>query len=334
LYYSDKMQGTDFQYIRDLERYTAEFEIHTDNFDPEYPSTLESLKLQDQQIWLKRDDELELGCSKQRSIVYMIGKYLEMGKTKFVVSSSGNAALVSAYIGLHSYSDVEEVKILLSEQISDSKLTKMLKSLHLEDELTVEDLREGPQLEKVKFEFSVNPKQQAFQLEKEGWTNLRGSTDDLAIIGFKTIANEIIHELGQNKPDAVFIAASSGTTALGIYQGFSELSIYPQIHVVQTTKTYALLKKLKNIDLPIEPEHPAESIIDVIGHRRKTIETIISESKGDGWVIDVEECIEARRELRNEYNVTTGYDSALTWAAYKKAVESQKFQNPVLVFTG
>lgn len=334
LYDQNIMQTPIAQYTTDLERYTSEFEILPDNFTPEYPSPIDKIKVGKDNVWIKHEDLLSLGCAKERSIVYMIAKYLEMGRTMFTVSSSGNAALVAAYIGMHANTEIEEIQVLLSDKISDSKLERIITFLGLEDEVSIEDFREGLSFEKVTFTFCENPKQVAFQLEKQGYVNLRGSTDDLATIGFKTISYEISKQLEETLPDAIFIPASSGTTVVGIYEGFKDLGWNPEIHVVQTTKAYALVKKIKNIHFPVEPEHPAESIIDVIGHRRKQIEEIITNSRGNGWVITAEECISAKKELFRQYNITAGYDSALTYAAYLKSVQEKKYKNPVLVFTG
>jgi threonine dehydratase len=182
-----------------------------------YPSPLEKLDMLNESFYLKRDDLLELGCSKQRSLVLMIDSYVKSGVQKFAVSSSGNAALVSAYVAIHN-PGIKELKILLSGHetlgISDYKLSKFIQVLGLS--ISVGELRKGYIYKNIEFVLSDNPKQQAFLLAQGGYVNLRGSTDDTALEGFQSIGYELAKEIAC---DAVFIPASSGTTAIGVYRG-------------------------------------------------------------------------------------------------------------------
>jgi threonine synthase len=265
-----------------------------------------------------------------------------------------------------------KLKIFLSNQISDEKLQKFIDKLKIESSVSV--LRGGGSFGNVEFNLSVNPKQQAVQLGNKGWINLRGSQDDIALIGFRTIAYELISS--GEEFDAVFVPASSGTTALGIYQGFQEFNLFPQMHVVQTTDVHALVKRIAHwtslptqADLPayaeataggpdvnkvtlnksaadlsaeasniekqstLERQAKAESIVDMIGLRRLQIEEMIKGSNGAGWIISNDEVEKAKRELAS-LGVEASYDSALTFAAFKKATKNKKFRNPAMVFTG
>lgn len=317
------------QYITEL--YNISSKILQKPAIHEYPSPLYKYNYNDLTFYVKHEDKLALGCAKQRSIFYMLDQSTQRGNKRYSVSSSGNAALVAAYFARRSTNLVDDLKILLSVGISDYKLNNFIKYLSLN--ITVNELRKGIQVNNITFDLSPNPKQRAFQLEKEDYTNLRGSTDDDALTGFKSIGIEIATEL-ETAADAIFVAASSGTTAQGIYQGFLDIKQKPAMHIVQTTKVNALVKKIIKNKFDLETEHPAESIVDVIGHRRKSIENIIHESGGAGWIISAEECKKAKEELLKQFNIEASYDSALTYAAFKKAREIYKFQNPVLVFTG
>jgi threonine synthase len=292
-----------------------------------YPSPVQLTRINDLAISFKYDGGLQLMCSKQRSLSYMIAKYIEMGKTNFVVSSSGNAALVSCYVALR-YKEIK-LKVFLSKQISDEKITKFITLLHMD--ATVANFRKGGRYGNIEFDLSDNPKQKAFKLGNEGWVNLRGSQDDLALVGFRSIAYELVEMSDQW--DAVFVPASSGTTALGIYQGFREAGLNPAMHIVQTTKVNALVKRVALDRGAAETEHPSESIVDIVGHRRTQVEEMITASNGGGWIISKDEVEEAQHDLFVA-GILASYDSALTYAAFKKASKIKRFNNPVMVFTG
>ncbi len=294
-----------------------------------YPSPLELVDINRKKLALKRDDKLQMGCSKERSIIPLIDHYLQKGADRFTVSSTGNAALVAVYAALRD-KRIKHLHVFFSTSISDKKLASILRLLPL---LKISDIRNNIAYQNITFQLCENPKQEAFQLVRQGYINLRGSTDDLALEGFKSIAYELHEQC--NQVEHVFIPASSGTTAMGVFQGFQGIGCMPQIHVVQTTKVHALLKRVARDHAgEAESEHPAESILDIIGHRRAEIEHVISHTQGRGWIITARSCKIAQHELQERFGITTSPDSALTYAAYKQAIEHQELKNAVLLFTG
>jgi threonine dehydratase len=293
-----------------------------------YPSEVDTINFNNQEVYLKRDDLLDLKCSKQRSMTLLVDYYLKRGDGKFCIASTGNAALVAAFIA-NKDERIKDLKVFLSDiSIVQEKIEKFIKFLKLPT--TPDKFRKGFKYKNVEFIFSPNPKQRAFGLIKEGYVNLRGSTDDIAIEGFKSIAYELASQI--QDIDAVFIPASSGTTVKGISEGFLDLGLNPQIHVVQTSKVSTLVKRIAP-SVELEPDHPASSIMDVVGHRRLDIEQIIKKSRGNGWIINKAETLIAYGELR-KMGILTSADSALTFAAFKRTNFIHKFKKPVLIFTG
>lgn len=296
-----------------------------------YPSPVVSIISHGTNVYLKRDDLLQLGCSKQRSIPLMIYHYLLQGMDKFCISSSGNAALVSAFCTMQT-SMIKSMLVYLSTNISDAKLQKFID--HLELDCDTDDLREGNfTMDNLVIRLVDNPRQEAFSQGQFGYVNLRGSMDDSALTGFASITDELIQQVGPDI-DAIFVPSSSGTTAQGIYQGFLNYGLKPEMHVVQTSKVKALIGNFQSQNqVDTETNHPSESIVDIIGHRRKQIHQIISESKGFGWIINSQEVINAKNELES-HGIYTSFDSALAYAAYLKACTTNRFEKPVLIFTG
>lgn len=260
----------------------------------------------------------------------MLYEYLKKGFTKFVISSSGNSGMVAAHCAMKTNANFDLV-VYLSEYISNLKLGEFLNTLGIAE--VQNELRAKKKFVKnnVTLILTENPKQQAFMKVTENFVNLRGSTDALAPVGFRTIADELIPQLG-NSIDAVFIPASSGTTALGVYEGFKFHGLNPQIHVVQTTKVNSLVKGIAET-AEVEIEHPSEAIVDLVGHRKDEIQEIIRSSRGKGWVINSSEVEYAKLHL-SKTGIEVSYDSALGVAAFAKAVKEQKFRNPVILCTG
>ena len=291
------------------------------------PSPLQEIIYQGQKLLLKRDDLLQLGCSKQRSIPYMIYLYLLKQEKRFIVSGSGNSGLVSAYCALNCR-EIEEMQICFAKTISDVKLQRFIDKLKLN--YTPSDFRKGDiHLNNIIVKLVEDPRQEAFNLSKLGYINLRGSTDDNAILGFKSIADEIFTQT-ETKISSLFVPASSGTTAIGIYEGFLAHSLNPKMNIVQTTKINTLIRNITKSTIS-EDSHPSESIVDYIGHRRPQIEKIITESKGNAWVISSQEVQDAKEILQNQYGINTSFDSALSFAGY---IKSNRNENALLIFTG
>lgn len=298
--------------------------------------------------YLKRDDKLDLKCSKQRSIPIQIQYHLSNNKKNFVVSSTGNAALVSIYCALNN-PEIKKMDVFFSnygEGLSNDKIVKLEKLLNLDlskiqknikNDFTYR-LNDTPTGKEITIHLDKNPKQRAYQLStKEGYVNLRGSVDDAAVLGFKTIAYEVYNQLEEsvdlNSTINIFVPASSGTTALGVYEGFKELGFIPKINVVQTTKVHSLIKRIYKETYDREEVHHANSILDIIGHRRSDIESIIDVAKGEPWIISDKECVDSYKELKS-LGVSTSYDSTLTYAALKKSGKINTTEKNILIFTG
>ncbi len=296
-------------------------------FNLEYSaSPLQKLILNNNLIYLKRDDLLPLKCTKQRSIIPLIYHYLKSGYSKFVVSGSGNSGIVSSFCALRS-PEIKEMQVLLYIGISDTKLSTLIDRLELDT--TPNELRENGYSESnLDIKIVKDPRQEAFSLGKNGYINLRGSTDDYALLGFETISYEIGSEF--NTSTEIYIPASSGTTALGIFNGFLKTNNLPKFNIIQTTKANALVKNFFN-EIQIEVNHPSEAIVDIIGHRRSQIESIIKESSGKAFIINIQEVKAAYSQL-TKAGINTSFDSALTLAAYiKNPVKSGKH---ILICTG
>ena len=269
------------------------------------------------ELRLKREDLHPYGSHKGRSIPIMIKRYADGGHGNFCISSSGNAALAAIY-AVKKLNEKEEKKITL----------RVFVGRHIqEDKLNL--LREaGNNLDNISIEQVATPKQTAFQMDKDGKAkNLRQSTDDTALIGYETLANELadIKNLA-----TVFIPTSSGTTAQALHQEFTKLNLNPQIHIVQTPACHPLVD-----DSPTGTSM-ANAIVDKIGYRKVAVQKAMRDSGGKGWIATDNDIAEIKWLIKEKENLDISANSALSVAGLKLALQNNRhFNGPVVcILTG
>ncbi len=268
------------------------------------------------EVYLKREDQHKYGSHKGRSLPLMIKKYFkEENQTEFVISSSGNAALAAVEaVQAHNRNNDSKLRltVFVGQNINPQKMKKLITII--EDPL-------------IKLEQTENPKQSAFQMDKDSKAkNLRQSTDDAALEGYFELAEELdkIPNLS-----AIFIPTSSGTTAQALGEAFVKLSQKPQIHIVQTTSCHPIAsviarneeretkQSISNTDTSI-----ADAIVDRIAHRKEKVVEVIKNSCGSGWIVTDEEIKNAIKLVKDACNLAISPNSALSVAGLAKAVQN------------
>ncbi len=263
-------------------------------------------------LYLKREDLHPYGSHKGRSIPVMIEKYIQEGWQKFCISSSGNAALAAIYSikDLNKKQDQQNtLHIFVGNHIQPEKLERLEQIKEKDKNITIEKVS--------------NPKQSAFQMDKKGEAkNLRQSTDDTALIGYQTLADELSQI--QNLT-AVFIPTSSGTTAQGLYNGFKKHGFNPQIHIIQTPKCHPLVD-----NSPIGTS-VANAIVDTVGYRKEAIQKILQETGGKGWIAEDKDIVEAQLLVKEKEGLDISPNSALSLAGLNLAIKNGlKFKGSVV----
>ncbi len=236
-----------------------------------------------QDLYLKREDVMpDYHSHKGRSIPLMIGAYYEQGVRDFCISSSGNAAIAAAtYIKNYNTQNPAKpisLQIFIGKHIAREKLTTLFALTQQNSHIHIAQ--------------TDNPKQSAFLLDKQGLSkNLRQSTDDLALIGYHTLAKELsaIPNLS-----AVFIPTSSGTTAQGLFEGFKKIGINPEIHIVQTPACHPF------IDSKQTGHSMAHAIVDMVGNRKNYIMQTLHDSHGSGWIATDEDILQIQKIITEE----------------------------------
>lgn len=254
-------------------------------------------------LYLKREDLHPYGSHKGRSIPVMIEIYIKEGSKDFCISSSGNAALAAIYTikDLNQKSGNQNtLHVFVGNHIKPEKLERLEQTKANDENIIIEKVN--------------NPKQSAFAMNKENKAkNLRQSTDENALIGYQTLADEL-SQLQNLK--AVFIPTSSGTTAQGLYESFRKNNLNPQIHIVQTPKCHPL------VDSSPIGNSIANAIVDTVGYRKEAIQKILQETAGKGWIAEDKDIIDSQKQIKETEGLDISPNSALSIAGLNLALKA------------
>lgn len=302
-----------WKYIND-DQIADKFKLSLNEGDT--PFTL--CKIDNLDVGLKHEYQNPNLSFKDRSLAYQLSYYLAHNLKNFVISSSGNAAVSAAAYLTASGLDFS-LDIFVADQISEKKLARIRKFVS----------------KQIKIHQSKKPKSEAIKFSlKNNYLNLRGSQDDNALVGFKTIAIELLDQYP--KMDAIFIPCSSGTSTQAIYQGFAEYGFYPQIHIIQTTKVHTIAREFIPL-IKQTKQSLADAIVDHIAFRKEQISQIIKSSNGMAWVITDQELLETQNFCNEKLDlVDLSYNSILSIAAIRQAMAQKKcnFNFPVALLSG
>lgn len=272
-----------------------------------YPELAKALGISE--LYLKREDLHTYGSHKGRSIPLMIKLHTKAGKNSFAISSSGNAALAAILtVQNHNRNNPANqitLRIFIGTHIDEEKKKRLEAEITDRAAITIEQVE--------------RPKQSVFQLDKEGRvTSLRQSTDDTALQGYAELAGELdkIEHV-----QAIFVPTSSGTTAQGLAEAFQHLQHTPQIHIVQTTACHPIAQEFDKHFTETETSL-AGAIVDTVAHRKTKLIELIKTTHGSGWVISDEEIKTVVHLVKKHANLSISYNSALSVAGIKKAIDS------------
>ncbi len=262
-------------------------------------------------LYFKREDLHPYGSHKGRSIPVMIDHYVKSGDKNFAISSSGNAALAAALhikkLNTSTMSDIVQNPSTLSLDIFVGNHIKPEKYKKLKD---LADAH-------IRILIKERPLQALAQATNEGARSLRQSTDDTALLGYESLAEE----LSQTKDiGAVFIGTSSGTTAQALADYFLKNKLSIQVHIVQTSSCHQMADAFETFDIPDE-KSIADAIVDVIAHRKAALVPMIKKTGGRGWLSTNENILAAQEMTKKYCKLDISTNSALSVVGAMQAAE-------------
>jgi threonine synthase len=172
----------------------------------------------------------------------------------------------------------------------------------------------------------------------EGMRSLRQSTDDTALIGYESLAEELATELEGPKKTAgaVFIGTSSGTTAQALASYFLEKTALiknracPQVHIVQTSSCHPISAAFGAYEGPDE-KSDADAIVDITAQRKSTLIPLIKKTGGYGWFVTNENIQAAQELVKKHARLDISTNSALSVAGAIQAVYAgHEINGPVI----
>lgn len=254
-------------------------------------------------LYFKREDLHPYGSHKGRSIPVMIDHYIKEGERRFALSSSGNAALAAA----------------LHVQKINQGATKADVSLEIyvgphADPHKVAKLKECSSSE-IRIMGKERPLQALTQAVKQGVRSLRQSQDEIALKGYKALAQELeeVPNLG-----AIIIGTSSGTTAQALASYFTKHKLPVQIHIIQTSSCHPMSAAFEPYSGPHE-QSIAGAIVDTVAFRKPVLIPLIEESGGRGWTVTNEEITAAQELVKKHSGLEISTNSALSVAGLMQA---------------
>lgn len=274
--------------------------------DPEEPNT-----------YVKVDYMMPTLSFKDRGAAVLMAKAKELGATKVIADSSGNAGTsIAAYAARCNIPCV----IYLSDTTSPKKIAQVkahgaaIKEIHG----TREDVAAAAQK----------------AVEEENVFYASHVYNPYFYEGTKTYAYEIYEQLKQ-APDALIIPVGNGTLLLGAYYGFKELlendliEKMPKIIAVQAANCAPLAHAYKNGQTTAEPATNkgtlAEGIAIAAPARSKQILEAVRETDGEFIEIEEDQILKAREMLADKgfYVEITSAANYAGYLTYRKAPEEK-----------
>ena len=146
----------------------------------------------------------------------------------------------------------------------------------------------------------------------------------VAIEGCKTIAYELVEDLGGHAPDVVVIPAAYGDSTAGIHRGFRDLveaGVTDRLPRIVVAETYPSLTRALAEDSPTPPAVDGSgSLASSVATPQGTFQALraVRESGGTAVVVSNDEIERARTALREREGLLVEFSSAMPLAAVKK----------------
>ncbi len=244
-----------------------------------------------QNLYLKDESQMPTGSFKARGLSMAISKAKELGVSKIVLPSAGNAG--SAAAAYAAAAGIEAHIFLPREtpEVNKKEIAACGAELHLVDGLINEAGRLVNELK-----------------EENGWFEVSTLKEPYRVEGKKTIGFELAEQLQWQLPDAIVFPTGGGTGVIGVWKAFSELEELgwisgkrPKMFVVQASGCAPLVKAFKEGKLDSEVWENAYTVAAGLcvpkAFADRLILDAIRESGGAAMEVSDEELMESVRTL-------------------------------------
>ena len=245
-------------------------------------------------LYIKDDGINPTASLKDRASAMAVTKAVEAGYDTIACSSTGNAASSlagnAAKAGLKTY-------IFVPDRAPKGKIAQLMMF--------------GANLTAVRGTYEETFELSKAAIEKYGWYNRNAAINPYLSEGKKTVAHEIIEQLGFNAPDYVAVSVGDGCTIAGVYKGLYDMYMIglidriPKLISVQASGCCPINTAVETGEpwTPQEENTYADSIaVGVPRNPDKAINAII-DSKGLTVNVSDDEIRDAQRYLAKKAGV-------------------------------
>ena len=230
-----------------------------------------------ERLWIKDEGRQPTGSLKDRASAVALARAAEEGAETVTTASTGNAA--AALAGLAAGTGQTAV-IFVPETAPEAKVAQLLAygAFVMLVEGTYDD--------------AVRLCQEA--VDRFGWYNRNTGINPYVGEGKKTVALEIVEQLGWEAPDAIFVSVGDGSIIGGVHKGLRDalalgwIDRMPRIYGVQAAgSSYMVDAWLNGDDLTTKPPVSARTAADSISAdlpRDRVKAMAAAVDTGGGWV--------------------------------------------------
>ena len=318
-YFKDKINNDEkgiWRYVDFYDEFIRmENRLHLEGGDSEKLENVELNKISKiKHLYFQREDKNKAGSLKGRSLAYQVSFAKQNEKKELVISTSGNAGIAAA-----TYCKEAGIKlyIFISPETENAKIVEMQKY--------------NPVIIKSKKAIRMaNYLSARYKIE-----NLRPSSNDSSIEGFKSISFEIFEKLGE--VDAIFTFVTSGSSFVGIGRAYrylqdnGEIKKMPKLFAVQSGEISSIVREFEKIT---EQKDSGAGRLGVKNTRRKNeILEFIKLSQGSGIYVNNQELQEAT-EIFEKNDIQTSQEGCASFAAVIKEGRKNNFKKVVCILSG
>ncbi|RME87417.1 MAG: pyridoxal-phosphate dependent enzyme, partial [Planctomycetota bacterium] len=270
-------------------------------------------------LWIKREDFNPQGSHKDRALAFQVSYYGSQGYKRLAISSSGNGA-----ISLSAYAQEAgiEALVFVHPQTPPYKLDRIL-SFQPHIIITEKAINFGRYVER-----------------RYGIPNLRPSTNEIAPIGYYSLALEIYES--QVPMDSIFLFTTSGATLIGLYEAFwklkrdGKIKKLPAFHAVQAGGITSIASAFEK-NLEVEEEKEDVKVPGFLGGpktpRKEAVLEALKTTGGRGWYLKSSEIEEGSKSLE-DMGLHTSLEGVSAFQCAIKALQIGIVERPLVIFTG
>ena len=288
-------------------------------------------KLGLKKLYVKNEGENPTGSFKDRGMTVAISKAKELGKKKVLCASTGNtAASLAAY---SARAGMECLVLVPKGKVAGGKMLQVI--MH------------GAKLIQVKGDFDQALEMAMELADKRREFYLMNSINPFRLEGQKTLAFEILDQLGGRVPEVVMLPVGNGGNISAAWKGFTEfqqLKIVkdrPRMIGIQAEKAAPIARAVKSRQRKIRPILNPQTIATAIRIGSPVnwpkVLSAIRESRGTAETVTDRHILEAQKELATLEGIFVEPASAASIAGLKKLSEEGRVgpsETVVCVTTG